>query len=157
MDGFNYAIAAILGAMLVVISMDAYLFFMEVASRQWTSFFLASRVTSPVLVGSFLHCGNGCKKCPLISAFGSGTPTLTITFGTPNVSTVVLPCLHWPSSSSGAQPMMSNLTRFYFEFDDECRTGCFEGLAFEDVETIEADVYEIELQSKEIPYTRVDL
>jgi hypothetical protein len=34
MDGFNYAIAAILGAMLVVISMDAYLFFMEVASRQ---------------------------------------------------------------------------------------------------------------------------
>ena len=53
--------------------------------------------------------------------------------------------------------MMSNLTRFYFEFDDECRTGCFEGLAFEDVETIEADVYEIELQSKEIPYTRIDL
>ena len=34
MDGFNYAIASILGAMLVVISMDAYLFFMEVASRQ---------------------------------------------------------------------------------------------------------------------------
>jgi hypothetical protein len=34
MDGFNYAIASILGAMLVVISMDAYLFFLEVASRQ---------------------------------------------------------------------------------------------------------------------------
>jgi len=33
-DGFNYAIASILGAMFVVISMDAYLFFMEVASRQ---------------------------------------------------------------------------------------------------------------------------
>ena len=53
--------------------------------------------------------------------------------------------------------MMSNLTRFYFEFDNECRTGCFEGLAFEDIETIEADVYEIELQFKEISYTRVDL
>ena len=34
MEDFSYAIAAILGAMLVVISMDAYLFFMEVASRQ---------------------------------------------------------------------------------------------------------------------------
>lgn len=34
MDDFNYAIAAILGAMLVVITMDAYIFFMEVASRQ---------------------------------------------------------------------------------------------------------------------------
>ena len=34
MDDFNYAVAAILGAMLVVISMDAYIFFTEVASRQ---------------------------------------------------------------------------------------------------------------------------
>ena len=34
MDDFNYAIAAILGAMLVVISMDAYIFFTEVVSRQ---------------------------------------------------------------------------------------------------------------------------
>lgn len=34
MVDFNYAIAAILGAMLVVISMDAYIFFTEVASRQ---------------------------------------------------------------------------------------------------------------------------
>jgi hypothetical protein len=34
MEDFNYAIAAILGAMLVVISIDAYVFFMEVASRQ---------------------------------------------------------------------------------------------------------------------------
>jgi hypothetical protein len=34
MDDFNYAIASILGAMLVVIGMDAYLFFMEVMSRQ---------------------------------------------------------------------------------------------------------------------------
>jgi len=34
MDGFNYAIASILGAMLVVISMDAYLFFIEVLSKR---------------------------------------------------------------------------------------------------------------------------
>jgi hypothetical protein len=34
MDSFNYAIASILGAMLVVVSMDAYLFFMEVLSRK---------------------------------------------------------------------------------------------------------------------------
>lgn len=34
MVDFNYAIAAILGAMLVVISMDAYIFFTEVVSRQ---------------------------------------------------------------------------------------------------------------------------
>ena len=34
MEGFNYAIVSILGAMLVVISIDAYLFFMEVASRR---------------------------------------------------------------------------------------------------------------------------
>ncbi len=53
--------------------------------------------------------------------------------------------------------MTSNLTRFYFEFDDDCRTGCFEGLAFADVETIEADVYEEDLQNQDISYTRVDL
>ncbi len=38
MDGFNYAIASILGAMLVVISMDAYLFFVPyslVAVHTW--------------------------------------------------------------------------------------------------------------------------
>lgn len=53
--------------------------------------------------------------------------------------------------------MTSNLTRFYFEFDDDCRTGCFEGLAFEDVETIEADEYEKDLQNQDILYTRIDL
>ena len=52
--------------------------------------------------------------------------------------------------------MTSNLTRFYFDFDDECRTGCLANLAFNDVETIEADDYEKELQSQEIVYTRVD-
>jgi hypothetical protein len=34
MDEFVYAIAAILGAMLIVVGVDAYLFFTEVASRQ---------------------------------------------------------------------------------------------------------------------------
>jgi hypothetical protein len=52
--------------------------------------------------------------------------------------------------------MTSNLTRFYFEFDEDCRTGCLEGLAFKDVETIEADAYEKELKSQEIEYTRID-
>jgi hypothetical protein len=53
--------------------------------------------------------------------------------------------------------MTSNLTRFYFEFDDDCRTGCFEGLAFADVETIEADGYEEDLLNQDIAYTRIDL
>ena len=48
MDGFNYEIASILGAMLVVISMDAYLFFTEVLSRQWTSSGLVSKGIGPV-------------------------------------------------------------------------------------------------------------
>lgn len=52
--------------------------------------------------------------------------------------------------------MKLNLTRFYFDLDEECRTGCFANLAFKDVETIEADAYEKELQSQEIEYTRVD-
>jgi len=51
MEGFNYAIASILGAMLVVISMDAYLFFTEVLSRQWTSSGLASKVIGRVFPG----------------------------------------------------------------------------------------------------------
>jgi hypothetical protein len=53
--------------------------------------------------------------------------------------------------------MGSNLTRFYFDFDDDCRTGCLNGLAFVDMETIEADEYENELREQEIGYTRVDL
>jgi hypothetical protein len=53
--------------------------------------------------------------------------------------------------------MGSNLSRFYFDFDDDRRTGCFEGLAFTDVETVEADAYEQELQQQEIVYTRIDL
>jgi hypothetical protein len=53
--------------------------------------------------------------------------------------------------------MASNLTRFYFDFDDDCRTGCLEGLSFVDVETIEADEYETDLQRQDISYTRIDL
>jgi hypothetical protein len=53
--------------------------------------------------------------------------------------------------------MGSNLTRFYLDFDEECRTGCVASLAFEDVETIEADGYEATLKEKDISYLRVDL
>lgn len=51
--------------------------------------------------------------------------------------------------------MTSNLTRFYLEphKDGDPETG----LAFEDVETIEANLYEQTLQEKEIEYIRVDL
>ena len=59
MDGFNYAIASILGAMLVVISMDAYLFFMEVASRQWINSFLVSKGMRHALAGFSLLFGSG--------------------------------------------------------------------------------------------------
>ncbi len=53
--------------------------------------------------------------------------------------------------------MASNLTRFYLDFDEECRTGCLNGKAFEDVETIDADKYEKRLQDQKISYIRVDL
>jgi hypothetical protein len=50
-----------------------------------------------------------------------------------------------------------HLTRFYFDFHEECPPGCFVNLSFKDVETIEADEYEKELQSQKVPYTRIDL
>jgi hypothetical protein len=53
--------------------------------------------------------------------------------------------------------MSSNLTRFYYDFDEDVRTGCFQGKIFEDVETIEADAFEQQLILKDIPYTRVDI
>lgn len=52
--------------------------------------------------------------------------------------------------------MSSNLTRFYYDFDEDCRTGCFNDKAFDDVETIEADEFELELQQQNIEYTRID-
>ena len=52
--------------------------------------------------------------------------------------------------------MASNLTRFYYDFDEDCRTGCMANLAFEDVETIEADEFEKKLKKEEISYLRVD-
>ena len=53
--------------------------------------------------------------------------------------------------------MSSNLTRFYLDFDQECRTGCLNGKAFEDVEKSEADAMEERLQQEEISYIRIDL
>lgn len=52
---------------------------------------------------------------------------------------------------------MRNLTRFYYDFDEDCRTGCFNNLAYEDVETVEADDFEARLREQDILYTRVDL
>lgn len=53
--------------------------------------------------------------------------------------------------------MSISLTRFYFDFDEDCRTGCFSDLAFQDVETVEADEMEEDLKSQGINYIRVDL
>ena len=53
--------------------------------------------------------------------------------------------------------MSINLTRFYYDIDDENRTGLLNQCAVDDVETIEADAFELELQSKNIEYIRVDL
>lgn len=50
-----------------------------------------------------------------------------------------------------------NLTRFYFDFDEDCRTGCVNNLAFQDVETVEADEMEEDLKVQNINYIRVDL
>jgi hypothetical protein len=50
-----------------------------------------------------------------------------------------------------------NLTRFYYDIDDEKRTGLLNQQVFDDVETIEADAFELGLQSKDIEYIRVDL
>jgi hypothetical protein len=50
-----------------------------------------------------------------------------------------------------------NLTRFYFDIDEECRTGCVNNLAFQDVETGEADEVEEDLKVQNINYIRVDL
>jgi len=52
---------------------------------------------------------------------------------------------------------MLNLTRFYYDFDEDCRTGCFNNLAYEDVKTIEADAFEAKLREQDVPYTRIDL
>lgn len=62
-----------------------------------------------------------------------------------------------PIPAFGAWLMASNLTRFYLDTDEECRTGCLNGKVFEDVETIEADALEKRLQEEEISYIRVDL
>jgi len=53
--------------------------------------------------------------------------------------------------------MVVNLTRFYFDFDEDCRTGCFSELAFQDVERIEADEMETNLKEQNINYIRIDL
>jgi hypothetical protein len=53
--------------------------------------------------------------------------------------------------------MAINLTRFYLDFDEECRTGCVSDLAFQDITTLEADEMEEDLKAQNINYIRVDL
>lgn len=53
--------------------------------------------------------------------------------------------------------MASNFTRFYFDVDPECRTGCLNDKVIEDVEKSKADAMEERLQQEEISYIRVDL
>ncbi len=52
--------------------------------------------------------------------------------------------------------MGSNLTRFYYESEEEMER-YLPKASFEDVETIEADAIEKRLQEKNISYIRVDL
>jgi hypothetical protein len=51
--------------------------------------------------------------------------------------------------------MTSNLTRFYLE--PSLDTSPESGLAFEDIETIEANEYEESLRQQGIEYIRIDL
>jgi hypothetical protein len=53
--------------------------------------------------------------------------------------------------------MCFNLTRFYYDLDEDCRTGCLSNLAYEDIETVDADEFEKKLKKEDIPYTRIDL
>lgn len=53
--------------------------------------------------------------------------------------------------------MTCDITRFYFDFDEDCRSGCLVGLPCKDIETIEADQFEAKLKNENIPYVRVDL
>lgn len=53
--------------------------------------------------------------------------------------------------------MSINLTRFYYDVDEDCRTGCFNGRVYEDIETLDADQHEEQLKLDDIIYIRVDL
>ena len=54
--------------------------------------------------------------------------------------------------------MTIDLTRFYFDLDEDCLTSeCLLGFACQDVSKTDADMYEQELQSLQILYTRIEL
>jgi len=55
------------------------------------------------------------------------------------------------------QITMVNLVRFYFDTDEECRTGCFDGKPIEDVDADKADDFEQYLIDQNIGYIRIDL
>lgn len=57
----------------------------------------------------------------------------------------------------GSSSVSAEITRFYYDVDEEVRTACFSNKAFEDVDRDKADEYEEYLKQKGIDYTRTDL
>jgi hypothetical protein len=53
--------------------------------------------------------------------------------------------------------VIARLVRFYYDADDEVRTACFEGMAYEDFDLADADAHEEQLKLKRIDYIRTDL
>ena len=53
--------------------------------------------------------------------------------------------------------MSANITRFYFDFDEDCRTGCLLELAFEDVKNSEVEEYEKKLKERDVQYIKISL
>lgn len=50
-----------------------------------------------------------------------------------------------------------HFARFYFETDNDCRTGCFSDKPVQDLEVEDADAYEAELIARNIDYIRIDI
>jgi hypothetical protein len=53
--------------------------------------------------------------------------------------------------------MSCAITRFYYNTTNESACKKHKNKAFDDVDTVNADLYELVLQQKEIDYTRIDL
>lgn len=52
--------------------------------------------------------------------------------------------------------MAINLTRFYYDYDARYQTALSPNLAFEDIETIDADKFEEQLKKEDVNYLRID-
>jgi len=53
--------------------------------------------------------------------------------------------------------MSAKITRFYFDFDEDCRTGCLLELAFEDIDNADVKEYEQKLKEKDVQYIKIPL